>query len=55
MISKSLAYGKNQLTITINVISSKHHIDEERVIHSKIDNTKIMISDEVNDVIKKTF
>ena len=29
-------------------------IDEERVIHSKIDNIKIMIYDKADEVIKKT-
>ena len=44
-----------QLTITINFISSKVDNDEEHVMHSKSDNIKIMISDEANEVIKKTF
>ena len=29
--------------------------DEEHVIHSEIDNIEIMINDEVDEVIKKTF
>ena len=44
---------KIQLTTTINFISSKDYNDEERVMHSKSDNTEIMISDEADGVIKK--
>ena len=46
---------KIQLTITVNSISSKDHNDEERVMHSKIDNIEIMISDGADKVINKTF
>ena len=46
---------KIQLIITINFISSKDDNDEERVMHSKSDNIEIMISDEVDEVIKKLF
>ena len=46
---------KNQLTITINFISSKNDKDEECVMHSKSDNIEIMISDEADEVIKKLF
>ena len=45
---------KIQLTITINFISSKYD-SEERVKHSKSDNIEIMISDEADEVIKKTL
>ena len=41
---------KIQLTITINLISSKDENDEECVMHSKIDNIEIVISDEVNEI-----
>ena len=36
---------KVKLTIQINFISSKDDNDEERVMHSKIDDTEIMIND----------
>ena len=36
---------KIQLTITINVISSKDDNDEEQAMHSKSDNIEIMIGD----------
>ena len=45
---------KIQLTIANKFISSIDN-DEERVIHSKIDNIEIMINDEADEVIKKTF
>ena len=46
---------KIQLTITVNSISSKDDNDEERVMHSKIGNIEIMISDGADKVINKTF
>ena len=42
---------KIQSTIAINFISSKDN-DEERVMHSKSDDTLIMINDDVNDLLK---
>ena len=36
---------KVKLTIQINFISSKDDNDEERVMHSKSDDTEIMIND----------
>ena len=45
---------KIQLTIAINFFSSKNN-DEEPVMHSKSDNTEIMIKDKTNEVIKKLF
>ena len=39
---------KIQLTIAINFISSKGN-DEGRVMHSKSDNTEIMINDEEDE------
>ena len=38
----------------INFISSKD-VDEEHVMHTKSDNTKIMTYDEVNEVIEELF
>ena len=46
---------KIQLTITINVISSKDDNDEGRVIHSKSRNIEIMIGDEADEVIEELF
>ena len=43
---------KFQLTITINFIFSKDDNDEERVMHSKSDNMEIIISEEVDEIIK---
>ena len=43
-----------QLTIAINFIPSKEKY-EERLIHSKSDNTEIMINDKADEVIKKLF
>ena len=40
---------KIKLTITIYFISSKDYNDEECVMHSKSDNTEIMISDEADE------
>ena len=42
---------KTQLKIVNNFISSIDN-DEKRVMHSKSDNTEIMISDEADEVIK---
>ena len=55
MISNNVTHGKIQLTITINFISSKDDNDKECVMHSKCDNIEIMISDEVDEVIKTLF
>ena len=38
--------------MTINFISSKDN-DEERVIHSKSDNVKIMINDRTDEAVKE--
>ena len=46
---------KIQLTIIINLISSKDNNDEERVMHSKCDNIEPMISDETDEIIKNLF
>ena len=45
---------KTQLTITINFISSKDN-DDEHVLHSKSDNTQIMINDKADEVIEELF
>ena len=45
---------KTQLTIAINFISSKDN-DDEHVLHSKSDNTPIMINDKVDEVIEELF
>ena len=45
---------KTQLTIAINFISSKDN-DDEHVLHSKSDNTQIMINDKVHEVIEELF
>ena len=42
---------ENQLKIAINFISSQDN-DEQRVMHSKNDNTEIMIYDKADEVIK---
>ena len=44
-----------ELTITINSISSKNHNDEECETHSKSNNIKIMINDEVDEPYRRTF
>ena len=46
---------KIQSTITINFISSEDDNNEKRVMHSKSDNIKIIVSDEADQVIKKVF
>ena len=51
---KHFDMSKIQLTIAINFIFSKDKY-EEHVMHSKSDNTKIMINDEADKVIKKLF
>ena len=45
---------KNQLTIAVNFMSSKDN-DEERVMHSKNDNIKVMINNKTDEVIEKLF
>ena len=45
---------KSQLTIAISSISSINS-DEEREMHSKSDNIKIMINDKADEVIEKLF
>ena len=45
---------KTQLTIEIDLILFKG-TDEERVMHSKINNIELMIYDNTDEVIEKTF
>ena len=51
---KKFGTWKAQTTIAINFLSSIDNY-EERVMHSKSDNTEIMINDEANKVIKELF
>ena len=44
-----------QLTLTFNFICSKDDNDEERVMHSKSDNTEVMINDEADEAIEELF
>ena len=46
---------KIQLAISINFVSSKDINNEECIMHSKSDNIEIMISDEADEAIIKTF
>ena len=43
-----------ELAIAINFVSSIDN-DEERVMHSKSDDIRIMINDEAEEVIKELF
>ena len=45
---------KIQLTIAISFIPTKNN-DEERVMHSKSDNTKFMINDNAYEIIEELF
>ena len=45
---------KNQVTIVVKFIFFKGN-DEERVMHSKIDNIKIMINDKTYKVTEELF
>ena len=44
-----------QLTMAINVISSKNDNNQERLMHSKRDNIEIKINHEADEVIKEFF
>ena len=52
MISKNLTHG-NSINNNNYCFSSEDDNDKERVMHSKIDNIKIMVRDEANEVITK--
>ena len=45
---------KTQLTMTINVVSSKDS-DETRTIHTKSNNAAIMIGSETDEIIENLF
>ena len=49
---KTCVTWKIHSTIAINFISSKDN-DEERVIHLKSDNVKIMINDRTDEAVKE--
>ena len=52
---KSKGECKIQLTAEINFTSLKPDSDETRIMHTKSDNTEIMIGSDTNEVIKELF
>ena len=52
---KNKAEWKIQLTAEINFTSLKLDSDETRIMHTKNDNTEIMIGSDTNEVIKELF
>ena len=52
---KSKGEWKIQLTAEINFTSLKPDSNEKRIMHTKSDNTEIMIGDDANDIIKELF
>ena len=52
---KSKGEWKIQLTAEINFTSLKPDSDETRIMHTKSDNTEIMIGSDTNEVIKEPF
>ena len=46
---------KIQLTITINLISSRDNNDEEHVMHSRSDNIEITMNEEADKATKELF
>ena len=54
MISKKIDTWKIQLTMAMNVMSSKDN-DEERVMHSKSINVEMMINYKGDEVIAQPF
>ena len=48
---KTQGEWKNQLTLPINIISSKDS-DETRIIYTKRDHIEIMIGNKTNEIIK---
>ena len=52
---KSKGESKIQLTAEINFTSLKPDSDETRIMHTKSDNTEIMIGSDTNEVIKELF
>ena len=52
---KSKGEWKIQLTAEINFTPLKPDSDKTRIIHTKSDNTEIMIGSDTNEVIKELF
>ena len=52
---KSKGEWKIQLTAEVNFTSLKPDSDETRIMHTKSDNTEIMIGSDTNEVIKELF
>ena len=52
---KSKGEWKIQLTAEINFTSLKSDSDETHIMHTKNDNTEIMIASDTNEVIKELF
>ena len=52
---KSKGEWKIQSTAEINFTSLKPDFDETRIMHTKSDNTEIMIGSDTNEVIKELF
>ena len=52
---KSKGKSKIQLTAEINFTSLKQDSDETRIMHTKSDNTEIMIGSDTNEVIQELF
>ena len=52
---KSKDEWKMQLTAEINFTSLKPDSDETRIMHTKSDNTEILIGSDTNEVIKELF
>ena len=52
---KSKGEWKIQLTAEINFTPLKPDSDETRIMHTKSDNTGIMIGSDTNEVIKELF
>ena len=52
---KNQSEWKIQLTMAINFISSKPDSNETRIMHTKSNNTEIMIGSDTNDVIEELY
>ena len=52
---KSKGEWKIQLTAEINFTSLKPDSNEKRIMHTKSDNTEIMIGDDANDISKNSL
>ena len=53
--NKTQGEWKIQLTMAINLISSKKDSDETRTIRAKSDNIEIMIGSEIDEIIEDLF